>query len=494
MQAGNPGAAPARPLVSDAALRGLASLGAFAIIFSSMVFVIDVYGLSIPFHDEWDAEAYAVYAPLLQGNYGFWNLFDPHNGHYIIFTRLSAIALFAWNSGWDPELQMILGAFLHALTGMFVVCIILRKHSELLDWFAVFAAVVLFSIPFSWMSILVAFQTQFYFMLLFAVLALQALCESRRATGYFLSICSYLSMSGGAFVLPAFALVAGFRMCREKAVGAKQAFDILVPMMIFLMMILCRSDANADELYSARNVLDFALSTGAALSWPFRPSHFVGILVFAPLCYVLARSFTGKRAPDIYLAIGVFVLCQILAMALFRGASGISPANRYVVILSLGLCVNILCAVEILKAIPRPRSARKGTFLIVGWLVIAIHGALFAGYQSFAAGLPERHEQNQLARSLILEYLASDDPAVFEGYEALEISYDNPERLAALLSDPAIRSVLPSELTASNQDRLAGAKNLLYRSKAVLLLLGFTVFLAGCHGKMRKRRLRSRQL
>jgi len=289
MQAGNPGAAPARPLVSDAALRGLASLGAFAIIFSSMVFVIDVYGLSIPFHDEWDAEAYAVYAPLLQGNYGFWNLFDPHNGHYIIFTRLSAIALFAWNSGWDPELQMILGAFLHALTGMFVVCIILRKHSELLDWFAVFAAVVLFSIPFSWMSILVAFQTQFYFMLLFAVLALQALCESRRATGYFLSICSYLSMSGGAFVLPAFALVAGFRMCREKAVGAKQAFDILVPMMIFLMMILCRSDANADELYSARNVLDFALSTGAALSWPFRPSHFVGILVFAPLCYVLAR-------------------------------------------------------------------------------------------------------------------------------------------------------------------------------------------------------------
>jgi len=37
----------------------------------------------------------------------------------------------------------------------------------------------------------------------------------------------------------------------------------------------------------------------------------------------------------------------------------------------------------------------------------------------------------------------------------------------------------------------AGAKNLLFRSKAVLLFLGFTVFLAGCHGTMRKRRLRS---
>ena len=46
------------------------SMGAFFIILASMVITIDNYGSPVPFYDEWDADAVALYVPYLRGGGG----------------------------------------------------------------------------------------------------------------------------------------------------------------------------------------------------------------------------------------------------------------------------------------------------------------------------------------------------------------------------------------------------------------------------------------
>jgi len=448
--------------------------GTFLIIFSSMVLTIDIYGFSIPFYDEWDAEAFATYAPYLKGKYEVANLFEPHNGHRIVLTRLSALAFFLLNGGWDPELQMLLSAFLHALTGAFIVYTLVRDKVKHIDLFAIFSIVIMFSIPFSWMSVLVAFQTQFYFMLFFAAIAIFSLSESRYFLGYLFAFCSYLSMTPGAFVLPAFIIGIAVNAINAGSFRRKDLVRTLTAIGIFLLMILYRAETSADDIYRARNILDFSISTVAAFWWPFRLSNPLGMFVFAPFLIFLFRSIFSDRTHTFYIILGAFVICQILAMGYFRGAYGVPPANRYLSIFSLGICVNLLCLVDMIK-LKKSRNVLWG----MGWLLVVSYGVMLAAHTSVTIGLPERYAQNSTTQSILTGYLRDRDMSVFEEYSELEISYTNPQRLANILSDPIVVSILPSSLVPTNQDKLSSIKYFLFEFNLVLLVLGMLALFLG---------------
>ena len=440
-----------------------------------MILTINAYGVSIPFFDEWDAEGYATYVPLVKDEYDFASIFDSHNGHRITSTRLAFLTLFLLNGGWDPELQMTLSAFLHALTGALVVYVIVRNKVEYIDLFSVCAIVLVFSIPFSWMSVLVAFQTQFYFMILFATLSIIFLSDARYFFGYLFSVFSYLSMTPGAFILPAF-MIGKVIAAKDVSALRKDVLYLVAAAGIFLAMILLRTEVSVDDVYSARNIFDFSISTMAALWWPFRLGNVLGVFVYIPMIIYFSRSFFGNRTCIVLAMLGAFLICQIIAMGYFRGAYGVPPANRYLAILSLGICVNMLCLMDILK---QSYSLKNLIFSLI-WVFVISYGVLMAAHASLTVGLPERHEQNLVAQSVITEFLRDRDESVFAGYSDLDISYNNPERLVDLLSDPIMISILPSALNSANPDRLSSAKHFLFKYNLILMSLGILALHLGC--------------
>lgn len=450
------------------------SVGTFLIVFGAMALTISLFGTSLPFFDEWDAEAIELYKPFIEGNFEFNYLFAPHNGHRIVLTRLTALILFVLNGGWDPELQMLASGFLHALTAALLIHSSYSHFNKPAANVLTAFTLVLFATPFSWMSILVAFQTQFYFMLTFSVIALIALSSKNYVLGYCFAALSFLSMTSGALVLPAFASVLIVDAWRSKSIGRQTIIHLGICAALFLLFMVSRLGlASSDAVYAADSFRSFSITLITAMTWPFRARSIVGLVIYLPFLFYLLRTFLVTNTSRLIAALGVFVLLQLLAMAVFRGEDGVPPSNRYWEILLLGIWVNGICALILTQNKP----TRLLKYLLTIWAVVAAIGMSGLAHESLTKGLVERKAQNETARSLIEEYLVHGDVGVFDDVSDLNMSYPNSERLTQILSDPVIQSILPSSLNPKFQGRLDSIKYGLFRFPWVFILLGIWLVL-----------------
>ncbi len=447
-------------------------LGTFLIVFGSMLWTVNNYGLSIPYYDEWGAEANWLYRLYENNTLGISEIFAPHNGHRLTLTRLTAIALYIVNGGWDPQLQMIVNALLHAILCTVLVRIILANSQDNNFLLPVVSTVLLFAIPFSWISITVAFQTQFYFMVLFSVLALQSLTSSRFVLGYIFSAFAMLSMTPGAFVFPAFVGAVLVRAIQSRAITKNQILQCTISILLFSLFVLTLYEEPAAQVYYAQHIRGFFISFLAAISWPFRVSFGIGLAIYIPLVFYLIRSMLNSYGSSFILSLGMFIACQIIAMAYFRGGEGVPPANRYWEIMIVGIWVNGMCAWYMTRG-KRNKLARQFATL---WLLIAAIGLSTIGYQSFVDGLPNRKADGLTAQSLILEYIETGNRDIFLGKSSSEVSHLDTNALVALLDDRQIKQILPSLLGGDSQDRIHPLKEVLFAMIPLILLLGCILF------------------
>ena len=80
--------------------------------------LVEHYPMPVPFWDQWDGEAASLYLPFANGGLTWHQMFTLHNEHRIFFTRVLAMALVAVNGQWDPQLQIVVNAALHALVAV----------------------------------------------------------------------------------------------------------------------------------------------------------------------------------------------------------------------------------------------------------------------------------------------------------------------------------------------------------------------------------------
>jgi len=445
--------------------------GAFLIVLGAMLWTVQFYGVSVPFYDEWEAEAGWLYKLYEQERLGVSEMFAPHNGHRIVFTRMAALSLYVVNGGWDPQLQLIVSAFLHAL-----ICVLLIKFGtlKLKDKnlaLSISATVLLFAIPFSWLSILVAFQTQFYFMILFSILSLNYFSSAEYKLGYLFTILAIFSMTSGAFILPAFIAATLIEVIRNKSITKEQIVHTLISATIFTIFILTLPEETSDQDYYAQHLLGFIVTILAAISWPFRVSWGIGIIIYAPLLVFIIRAIFIARVPVFLLSLGMFISLQILAMGYFRGGEGVPPANRYWEIMIVGIWLNCMC-VTYLANHSSIKFVKKAA---IAWLFVAITGMASLGYQAFANGLPTRKAESLIAQSLITEFLETGRSGQFDGRTTFEVSHLNTNVLLNLLNDETVKNLLPSTLGIPNLDRLRATKLILLSSSPFLLIIGIAL-------------------
>jgi len=426
-------------------------LVAFALaLFGIKLWLIGAYANATPFWDQWDAEAAFLYQPYLEGRLGWSELLAPHNEHRILTTRLLALFLLEANGSWNPVLQMVVNAAIHA--GILVLFVVAVRPA--LGSGGVLAALVfalaLFGVPYAWENTLAGFQSQFYLVLLFSLASLWLLVPaeplSRRWwAGAMLAILAFFSLASGVFAPAAAAAIGLAFYVLGIRRSARQLVAIGILGALFLAGVALTPNHPGHEGLKAGSLLQFVEALRATLSWPFPPRFLATILRNGPvvvfLAWVLWKRPPAKDALWLLAAFGLWALVQVASLAYGRAAG--SLASRYTDLLAIGVFANLLCLIA-LHAI-RPGGWRWIiTPLAAVWATAVLAALVWHVGKPLPDVLAQKRATGLAQETNVRQFIVTGDRAHLEGKPPLHVPYPSAERLAGILASPRLREILPA--------------------------------------------------
>jgi hypothetical protein len=482
----------------EAPARLTAIAGCLLAIAGAKIWLVAAYGSAIPFWDQWDAEWARLFRPYLAGTLSFGDLFAAHNEHRILLTRLAALGSLLAGGRWDAVLQMLFNLVVHTAAAGLLLVVLSRSldlgGALLLACFTL----ALFGLPLGWENTLGGFQLQFYLLVLLAPLSLLLLGSSaafspRWWLGTAVASLSYFSIAAGAFTLPVSIVLALAQLaCGHRRRRAEIAGLVLHAAIAALLLADVPAVAGHAPL-KAQSAAEWIAAVLALASWPATGAAWPSVvhlaaaaLLFAPVIAV-AIAVARDRPPLtdarwLWLGLAAWTGLQILAFAYGRG-SGAAGAARYRDVLIIGLLVNATCLFRLLLV---DRARRVMGCVALAWLLVVFIGAGKTVIDQ-APQLAWRHATGAIQAENLRRFLASGDKAVLENQPQFHIPYPAAAPLIAWLSDPAIRPILPRELTGQGDD--TAFKAAVLKRGPLLLPLGLAlVMLAALVALRRSRR------
>lgn len=426
------------------------------IIFGAKLLLIQRYGSIAPFGDQWDGEANDIFIPFINGTLSWANLLKPHNEHRILFTRLLDMALLASTGVWLVPLQLVANACIHmiVITGILYVATAGIKES-VHKIFAALSSLAIFCIPYGWENSLWGFQSQFYFVAGFSLVAVLLLGTSRPfsapwAAGLLSAVAAYFSMASGLLALPAALLVIVWRWLGERRMPSGREIlgaAVIATLLLLEHQLMFRPPHQQD--LAAHSLSEFVAALVGVASWPF-PSPF-GLLMYVPLAGIAATQIwplrnSASRHGWIYICFGAWILTQWAAIAYARPAGSMS--SRYMDIITLGPVLAIYSTIhfgERLSSYGAVPARLAGTLSLVFAACI-----LAAGVVASKPAFQGAHHRGAIYKNHVAtlrKYIATQDVAILQRQFPGETPYRAPERLASLVDNPAIRAILPTGLT-----------------------------------------------
>lgn len=431
----------------------LAAFALFLLVVGARWWLIARYGTDVPWLDQWDAEAAGLYQPWHAGTLSLHAWFAPHNEHRIFFTRALALGLLRLNGQWDPRLEMVTNAKIFAILSAVLFLLLRRGRTPGFQIFCWVLLAVLGCAPYGATNTLLGFQSQFYFLAGFSLLSIYALVNQRPGSLWWIAGaiagCAALVSMGSGYA--AALAVLGVLLC--SIVRSRKEFrqqlvrtwpTALAAFAIVAAGVALRSAPAGHESLAAKSAGDFAAFFQACLSWPSSPMILFAIISWLPFALFLA-NYLRKQTPDdpgerFILGIGLWVLLQAAALAMYRANSGEGLESRYTDILAFGVLANGICAVWLLSATGILR--RFMPILALVWLAVNGIGLYNASLEGPASSWKQAME---IRRAATAGYLASGDERVLERAPP----HTDVKRVAALLSDPWIRTIVPAGIRPS---------------------------------------------
>lgn len=406
--------------------------------------LIDRFGSSLPFWDQWIAEGWNLYRPFLAGELRVGDLFAPHNEHRIVTTRILDLALLMANGQWDARLQMAVNALVHVGALLAVGTVLWQATGRRHGTAFAAAGFALAVVPFGWSNTLAGFQVQFYFLLLFSLAALVLLVSPRSAgavvagSGFALAAC--FSMASGLLAAAACLPVLVWQLAR--AAGRERSRAVVHTVACGIVLGIgwySLSGSTADESLRARDLWSFAKGFGYAVSWPF-PWPFAGLVIWWPWLGGVWRRVAERRPLEpsdrVLIGLGLWVMLQAAAIAYARGGDGFRPASRYLDVLVIGLLVNLAA---VLRWQPAPV---RGVKFAPVWGALMLAVLLPGAIGNLLTDCVRLAGQYSAQARTVRDYLATGDSARLKGQALLGIPFWDAAELARYLQDPRIRSIL----------------------------------------------------
>jgi hypothetical protein len=461
------------------------------------LWLVRAFGSTTPFWDQWDAEAAAVFKPYLNGTLRVAHLFEAHNEHRIVFTRVLGLVLLELNGSWNPLLELTANVLVCAAS-LAVLLVLLGRalNPAPLGMVAGFVALMA-SVPFGWESSLTVLQSQFFSLNLMTFACLLAFhgavgLSVRWWMGLALGVFAFLCMASGALTLTAILAVGLVQVAFGKRTGYKELLALgLVALLVVLMLLAVPTVHGHNEL-RAKTAGAFLSSLVRPLSWPF-PAGLLWLLVLNLPTTILAYGMVRDRCEPhdprwLYAGLAAWLLLQSASLA--YGRAGVL-APRYLDVIGTIAVLNFASLLYLLDQDSRWSRHLAARMAAAAWVLAVV---VSAGSR-VVEGVPRQmtsYRTVAAAQAVNLRgFIQTGDFSHLAGKPTLHIPYPSAGRLRDLASDPVIRSILPKDLTAGAPD--VGSPQLLlgfpvhrttqYASTAVLrfgprlLAFGIAIFL-----------------
>ena len=328
----------AAPPVVSRPLLALWLAALFLVVFSSKLLLMRHTPVIAPFWDQWDGEAAAVFIPASECSLTWQSMLSLHNEHRIFFTRLLAMDLLALNGQWDPRLEQVANAALHSFTAVLLATILWlacgRRRLDVL----VFVCAVAFALPFAWENILFGFQSAFYFLLLFSVLALWLTARYRPWSspwllGWACAVCGLFTAASGIVIPLAIAAVVVVGVVNDSRAWREAAVNLSVAACVLALGLGgIVSSAGAPCLPPGRApYTDFARALAQSLAWPWVDRPELSLVMWLPVralagAVLLRRLKTTERERFVVALASGRPLTRLRSRT-DAGAGGAPPAN-----------------------------------------------------------------------------------------------------------------------------------------------------------------------
>ena len=437
---------------------GLIWLGLlFLVVFSAKLFLMRDNPVTVPFWDQWDGEARNLFIPFNSCRLSWPQMFAFHNEHRIFFTRLLALDLLTLNGVWDPRVEQVANAAMHAFTGVLLATMIWLANQRRRIDIIVFVCAFVFAMPFAWDNTLIGFQSAFYFLLLFSLPTFGLIGRYQAGSGpWFLgwtfALFALFTSAGGPTTAVALAGLALLKLANDPGGWREAIVNLAVAAGIAGLGVALTSPVLPQhEVLRAHSVNEFLFALWHNLAWPWIGNSWFAVPMWLPVLALVAATIWRRGRTTglerLAIALGAWVAMNAAAIAYGRGAGAGYPVTRYMDFLSIGLIANVAALLAMLDRVNgRVTSTRAVWYALAAWLVFAVGGTdrltgqilgdLGIWRQFFAA-----HTAN------VRTFLLTNERADFVSKRAPEeIPYPVPGSLADTLGDPFIRRILPAEV------------------------------------------------
>lgn len=424
-------------------------------IFAVRIWLINTFGGTVPYWDEWDAEAVYTLIPWFDGHLSLNTLIAPHNEHRLFFTRIFSLILLIINDNqWDPLVQMVFCAALATLTAIILALILKKLLGERGYNTTLFAIALLGIIPFAAENIIWGLQINWYFFNLFSLLAFWGVLLHREGSwqwwlGIFCAFCTYFNLVSGIFVVAILLLVKSYLWLVDKKHRESHLISLTALVVLLVIEIALFSDFAGHAVLRHQAAaahgfwnLFFDL-LGKYLAFPFIKQPFFSLIIYLPVLLLTFTVFIQRRAPNALelfsLTLGGWVILQSAAIAYGRLWVPEVP-SRYMDILALGTVANLMALYALYDLLPA-RYNRLVQFYGILWAVV------WCGTLTLLVEITPFLQAKQLEKVDFLRnvrnYLTTQSVTSLQN---VAIPYPVPQRLADILANPKLRASLPVNL------------------------------------------------
>lgn len=426
-----------------------------------------------PYWDQWDAEAAFLYKPYLNDQISFLTLFSPHNEHRIFFSRMLALALLELRGSWDVQFQMLVNATLSVIAVGVLLKFLMQGLGERQRTLLILFSLLVLMVPVGWENTLSGFQSQFHFCFLFSTCAIYfghaAPAFSKRwfiALG--LALAAFFSSASGCLTFVALASLFALQTLIGVRQGSREIAALFVPLVAFVATFGLIPEIVGHNSLKAQGALEFITALSRVLSWPATGVSPLFLIIHAPLL-LLATSIVRQRPPItdwrwLIIGIGGWLALQFMSMA--YGRAGSPVASRYLDTITIGLLVNCASGLWLIDSGRHPLASRATVAPMIVWLAmvgftlgVELHGAI--------RSISNRSAEAANHTRAVSDYLKSGSKLALNVPSGVPphkvIPYPSSERLAALISDETIRSILPAPLNSAFEPRVVSEKLVLAR-------------------------------
>lgn len=312
---------------------------AFATILIGHCMWIFAFGSDVPFRDQWSSELH-WYKLLATDTADGEALIAPHNEHRIAVTRLFNGLIFKMLGGWHPIAAMYAQTIVIAAVVAILIYLIWEYAGRWRKIATIFTLVAFLS-PYSWQNILNGFQNQFYFMVLFALVALVLVSFNTSWKGILMAIIlasiSHFTMAGGIITSASLVFTFILVFISKRLSIPKFMVAMVLMIAIILWQITLLHPVLGHDVLKAHSVAEFFVAVIKVLSWAEIP---VGLFLWGAGFYVIMQNYLLRResivswltnltsAQVFVLSMCAWLLLQLAATAYSRAHSGLT-ASRY---------------------------------------------------------------------------------------------------------------------------------------------------------------------